>query len=140
MFFGQKKMKKFRFLGIPMQTSCSLPAAGDIILNTKMVMITMIMVMLMTSTRTNINVWDLAAETSVYSWDGHGDWVQVVWMSVVMRNAIWWLINDNYDDDGDDNNGEEDVVGDGDGCSGDRLATIWSFARLPLQGQDGQSL
>ena len=68
-----------------MQTSCLLPAAGDIILNTKMVMITMIMVMLMTSTRTNINVWDLAAETSVYSWDGHGDWVQVAWM----RNAIW---------------------------------------------------
>ena len=105
-----------------------------------MVMITMMMVMLMTSTRTNINVWDLAAETSVYSWDGHGDWVQVAWMSVVMRNTIWWLINDNYEDDGDDNNGEDDVVGDGDGCSGDRLATIWSFARLPLQGQDGQSL
>ena len=80
-----------------MQTSCSHPAAGDIILNTEMVMITMIMVMitlmmlkvtmimlmLMTSTRTNINVWDLAAETSVYSWDGHGDWVQVAWVSVV---------------------------------------------------------
>ena len=29
-------------------------------------------------TRTNINVWDLAAGTSVYSWDGHGDWVQVI--------------------------------------------------------------
>ena len=123
-----------------MQTSCSLPAAGDIILNKKMVMITMIMVMLMTSTRTNINVWDLAAETSVYSWDGHGDWVQVAWMSVVMRNTIWWLINDNYENDGDDNNGEDDVVGDGDGCSGDRLATIRRSARLPLQGQDGQSL
>ena len=73
-----------------------------------MLKVTMIMLMLMTSTRTNINVWDLAAETSVYSWDGHGDWVQVAWMSVVMRNAIWWLINDNYDGDGDDNNGEDD--------------------------------
>ena len=135
MLFGQKKIQFFRFLGIPMQTSCSLPAAGDIIVNTRMVMITVLM--LMTSTRTNINVWDLAGETSVYSWDGHGDWVQVAWMSVVMRNAIWWLINDNYEDDGDDDNGEDDVIGDGDGCSGDRLATIRRSARLPLQGQDG---
>ena len=62
-------------------------------------------------------------------------------MSVVMRNTDWWLKNDNYEDDSD-NNGEDDVDGDGDGdgCSGDRLATIRRSARLPLQGQDGQSL
>ena len=41
-------------------------------------------------TRTNINVWDLAAGTSVYSWDGHGDWVQVICVRWKWEQCWWW--------------------------------------------------
>ena len=41
------------------------------------IILMMTMMMMMMMIRTSINVWDLAASTSIFSWDGHGDWVQV---------------------------------------------------------------